>query len=71
VVTIFLDDLHDQVAAIAARGLEPGERETVGLALRLPVERLRKPESFQDARVEEAERPGVDQFEALVRATRC
>jgi hypothetical protein len=28
VVTIFLDDLDAQVAAIAARGLEPDERET-------------------------------------------
>jgi hypothetical protein len=28
VVTIFLDDLDAQVAAIAARGLDPDERET-------------------------------------------
>jgi catechol 2,3-dioxygenase-like lactoylglutathione lyase family enzyme len=28
VVTIFLDDLDAHVAALAARGLEPGERET-------------------------------------------
>src|SRR5437899_1417405 len=32
VVTIFIDDLDAQVAAIAARGLEPDERETYSTA---------------------------------------
>jgi hypothetical protein len=34
VVTIFLDDLDAQVAAIAARGLEPDERETYANGVR-------------------------------------
>jgi predicted enzyme related to lactoylglutathione lyase len=34
VVTIFLDDLDAQVAAIAARGLEPSERETLSNGVR-------------------------------------
>jgi catechol 2,3-dioxygenase-like lactoylglutathione lyase family enzyme len=33
-VTIFLDDLDAQVAAIAARGLEPDERETYSTGVR-------------------------------------
>ena len=33
-VTIFLDDLDGQVAAIAARGLEPDERETYANGVR-------------------------------------
>ena len=34
VVTIFLDDLDARVAAIAARGLEPDERETYSNGVR-------------------------------------
>jgi hypothetical protein len=34
VVTIFLDDLDAQVAAIGARGLEPNERETYSNGVR-------------------------------------
>jgi catechol 2,3-dioxygenase-like lactoylglutathione lyase family enzyme len=34
VVTIFLDDLDARVAAIAARGLEPDERETLSNGVR-------------------------------------
>jgi predicted enzyme related to lactoylglutathione lyase len=34
VVTIFLDDLDAQVAAIAARGLEPDERQTYSNGVR-------------------------------------
>ena len=34
VVTIFLDDLDAHVAAIAARGLEPDERETYSKGVR-------------------------------------
>jgi hypothetical protein len=34
VVTIFLDDLHAHVAVIAARGLEPDERETYSNGVR-------------------------------------
>jgi hypothetical protein len=34
VVTIFLDDLDAQVAAIVARGLEPDERETYSNGVR-------------------------------------
>lgn len=34
VVTIFLDDLDARVAAIAARGLEPAERETYSNGVR-------------------------------------
>ena len=34
VVTIFLDDLDAHVAAIAARGLEPDERETYSNGVR-------------------------------------
>jgi hypothetical protein len=34
VVTIFLDDLDAHVAAIAARGLEPAERETYSNGVR-------------------------------------
>src|SRR5215831_2503681 len=34
VVTVFLDDLDAQVAAIAARGLEPVERETYANGVR-------------------------------------
>ncbi len=34
VVTIFLDDLDAEVAAIAARGLEPDERETYANGVR-------------------------------------
>ena len=39
VVTIFLDDLDAQVAAIAARGLEPDERETYSNGVRKAVYR--------------------------------
>jgi catechol 2,3-dioxygenase-like lactoylglutathione lyase family enzyme len=39
VVTIFLDDLDAQVAAIAARGLEPYERETYSNGVRKTVYR--------------------------------
>ncbi|MBV9683070.1 MAG: hypothetical protein JO046_14875 [Solirubrobacterales bacterium] len=38
-VTIFLDDLDAQVAAIAARGLEPIERETYSGGVRKAVYR--------------------------------
>jgi hypothetical protein len=34
VVTIFVDDLDARVAAIAARGLEPDERETLSNGIR-------------------------------------
>jgi catechol 2,3-dioxygenase-like lactoylglutathione lyase family enzyme len=34
VVTIFVDDLDEQAAAIAARGLEPDERETYSNGVR-------------------------------------
>jgi catechol 2,3-dioxygenase-like lactoylglutathione lyase family enzyme len=34
VVTIFVDDLDENVAAIAARGLEPDERETYSNGVR-------------------------------------
>ena len=34
VVTIFLDDLDARIAAIAARGLEPDERETYAKGVR-------------------------------------
>jgi len=37
VVTIFVDDLDAQVAAIAARGLEPDERETYSSGARKAV----------------------------------
>ncbi|HLW94130.1 MAG TPA: VOC family protein [Solirubrobacteraceae bacterium] len=39
VVTIFLDDLDAQVATIAARGLEPDERETLSNGVRKAVYR--------------------------------
>src|ERR1700743_3577679 len=39
VVTIFLDDLDAQVAAIAARGLEPAERETYANGVRKVIYR--------------------------------
>ena len=39
VVTIFLDDLDARVAAIAARGLEPDERETYSGGVRKVVYR--------------------------------
>ena len=39
VVTIFLDDLDAHVAAIAARGLEPDERETYANGVRKVVYR--------------------------------
>jgi catechol 2,3-dioxygenase-like lactoylglutathione lyase family enzyme len=39
VVTVFLDDLDAQVAAIAARGLEPDERETYSNGVRKAVYR--------------------------------
>ena len=39
VVTIFLDDLDAQVAAIAARGLEPDQRETYSNGVRKVVYR--------------------------------
>jgi hypothetical protein len=39
VVTIFLDDLDAHVAAIAARGLEPDERESYGNGVRKVVYR--------------------------------
>jgi catechol 2,3-dioxygenase-like lactoylglutathione lyase family enzyme len=34
VVTLFVDDLDSQVAAIAARGLQPDEQETYGNGVR-------------------------------------
>jgi hypothetical protein len=34
VVTVFVDDLEDHVAAIAARGIEPAERETYSNGVR-------------------------------------
>ncbi len=34
VVTVFLDDLDVRVAAVAARGLEPDERETLSNGVR-------------------------------------
>jgi catechol 2,3-dioxygenase-like lactoylglutathione lyase family enzyme len=34
VVTVFVDDLDAQVAAVAARGLEPDERETYSNGVR-------------------------------------
>jgi catechol 2,3-dioxygenase-like lactoylglutathione lyase family enzyme len=39
VVTVFLDDLNARVAAIAARGLEPDERETYSNGVRKAVYR--------------------------------
>jgi hypothetical protein len=33
-VTVFVDDYDDHVAAVAARGLEPAERETYGNGVR-------------------------------------
>ncbi|HEX4116700.1 MAG TPA: VOC family protein [Solirubrobacteraceae bacterium] len=39
VATIFLDDLDGQVAAIAARGLEPDERETLSNGVRKAIYR--------------------------------
>ena len=39
VVTIFLDDLDARVAEIAARGVEPDERETYGNGVRKVVYR--------------------------------
>jgi hypothetical protein len=39
VATIFLDDLDGQVAAIAARGLKPDERETLSNGVRKAVYR--------------------------------
>jgi catechol 2,3-dioxygenase-like lactoylglutathione lyase family enzyme len=39
VVTVFLEDLDAQVAAIAARGLEPDERETYSNGVRKAVYR--------------------------------
>ena len=39
VVTLFVDDLDAQVAAIAARGLEPDERETYANGVRKVVYR--------------------------------
>jgi catechol 2,3-dioxygenase-like lactoylglutathione lyase family enzyme len=39
VVTIFLDDLDAQAAAIAARGLEPDERETYANGVRKAIYR--------------------------------
>lgn len=39
VVTVFVDDLEAQVAAIAARGLEPDERETYSNGVRKAVYR--------------------------------
>ncbi len=39
VVTIFIDDLDARVAAIAARGLEPDERETYANGVRKKVYR--------------------------------
>jgi hypothetical protein len=39
VATIFLDDLDDQVATIAARGLEPDERETLSNGVRKAIYR--------------------------------
>jgi catechol 2,3-dioxygenase-like lactoylglutathione lyase family enzyme len=41
VVTIFLDDLDARVAAIAARGLEPDERETYANGVRKVIFRDR------------------------------
>jgi catechol 2,3-dioxygenase-like lactoylglutathione lyase family enzyme len=38
-VTIFLDDLDDHVAAIAARGLEPDEHETYANGVRKVIYR--------------------------------
>lgn len=38
-VTIFLDDLDPKVAAIAARGLEPDERETYANGIRKAIYR--------------------------------
>jgi len=39
VVTLFVDDLDAQVAAIAARGLEPDERETYSNGVRKAIYR--------------------------------
>ncbi len=39
VATIFLDDLDTRVAAIAARGLEPDERETLSNGVRKVIYR--------------------------------
>jgi catechol 2,3-dioxygenase-like lactoylglutathione lyase family enzyme len=39
VVTIFLDDLDSQLAAISARGLEPDERETYSNGVRKVIYR--------------------------------
>jgi hypothetical protein len=39
VVTIFLDDFDAQVAAVAARGLEPDERETYSSGVRKVLDR--------------------------------
>jgi hypothetical protein len=39
VATIFLDDLDGQVAAIAGRGLEPDERETLSNGVRRAIYR--------------------------------
>jgi hypothetical protein len=39
VATIFLDDLDDQVAAIAARGLEPDEQEALSNGVRKAIYR--------------------------------
>src|SRR5580704_599857 len=39
VVTIFVDDLDARVAAIAARGLDPDERETLSNGVRKAVYR--------------------------------
>jgi hypothetical protein len=39
VATIFLDDLDGQVAAIAARGLKPDERETLSNGVRKAIYR--------------------------------
>lgn len=41
VVTVFVDDLDAHVAAIAARGLEPDERETLSNGVRKAVYRDR------------------------------
>ncbi len=39
VVTIFLDDLDARVSAIAARGLQPTERDTLGNGVRRAIYR--------------------------------
>ncbi|MGH2851480.1 MAG: VOC family protein [Solirubrobacteraceae bacterium] len=39
VATMFVDDLDGQVAAVAARGLEPNERETLSNGVRKAIYR--------------------------------